>query len=552
MATVATLLGLSPAPVQHCRVLELGCAGGSNLIPMALVLPESEFFGIDASGVQIAQGQRAIEAVGLKNITLKHLNMSDVNEDLGQFDYIVAHGVFSWVPEAVRNKILAICKQNLAPNGVAYVSYNTYPGWHMHRTVRDMMVYGTRNTVEPQMRIARARALLDFIADSVATAGVDSVKGSAATATDVSNRLLTEAYAGLLKGEKERLGSSTDSYLFHDALEDENNPIYFHQFAEWAARYGLQYLSEANLSDVFLNDLPSSVTETLLEMSHDVVELEQYMDFLKNRAFRRTLLVHQEVPVSRKLSPDRVLSLYVASNNRPVSSSPVSHSISVEEFSSPIGAKLATDHPVTKAAMLGLADIWPQAVSFDELLEMAYSRLSSCSEHGTARSPADRVQDAQALSASLLQGFAYGGGMVELHVHAPLFSREAGERPVASPWACFQARGVPSVGKLPENEKQQPLTVTNLRHERVELDGLTHYVLSHLDGTHSRDAILEGLAKSVVEGKLVLRPLNGGRQPEGQQQGSEPIADIEQARRTLEGHLDATLRRLARAALLLA
>ena len=140
LATVATLLGLSPTPIIHCRVLELGCAGGGNLIPMALNLPDSSFVGIDASAVQIAEGQQAIAALGLANITLHHLDILDVTAELGQFDYIIVHGIFSWVPTAVRDKILEICQQNLTSNGVAYVSYNTYPGWHMMGSIREMML----------------------------------------------------------------------------------------------------------------------------------------------------------------------------------------------------------------------------------------------------------------------------------------------------------------------------------------------------------------------------------------------------------------------------
>ena len=108
LATVATLLGMSPTPVNRCRVLELGCASGGNLIPMAYGLPESDFVGIDNSARQIAEGQAMVKTLGLKNVTLGYLDILDVNVELGQFDYIIAHGVFSWVPRAVQEKILEI------------------------------------------------------------------------------------------------------------------------------------------------------------------------------------------------------------------------------------------------------------------------------------------------------------------------------------------------------------------------------------------------------------------------------------------------------------
>ena len=283
LATAAVLLGLTPTPVTRCRVLELGCAGGGNLIPLALELPDSTFVGIDASAVQIDEGNAAIAAVGCQNITLKQMDILEITPELGQFDYIIVHGIFSWVPVPVRDAILKICQQNLTPNGIAYVSYNTYPGWHMLGNIRGMMLYHTRNVTDPRMRIAQARELLTFMNESLTTA------------SELSNSRLIKAYAGFLQSEAEHIGSSSDSYVYHEELEAVNDPMYFHEFAAWAARHNLQYLCEANFSDVFLNDFPPQATKELLKLSHDLIELEQYMDFLRNRTFRKTLLVHQDV-----------------------------------------------------------------------------------------------------------------------------------------------------------------------------------------------------------------------------------------------------------------
>src|SRR5260221_642375 len=138
LATLTSLLGLSPAPIENCRILEIGCASGGNLIPMALSLPASILVGIDYSARQIRDGQSAIDAIGLTNVSLRHMNILEITPEFGEFDYIIAHGVFSWVPADVREKLLDICKQNLAPAGVAFVSYNVYPGWHMLANIRDM------------------------------------------------------------------------------------------------------------------------------------------------------------------------------------------------------------------------------------------------------------------------------------------------------------------------------------------------------------------------------------------------------------------------------
>src|SRR5262249_30408638 len=141
LATVATLFGMTPPPVERCRVLELGCAAGGNLLPLAAALPGSRFVGIDLSRRQIDDGRPGREALGLRNFRLRHRSILDVGADFGQFDYILCHGVYSWVPAPVQDKILEVCAGHLAPNGVAYVSYNTYPGWHIPGAVRAMMRY---------------------------------------------------------------------------------------------------------------------------------------------------------------------------------------------------------------------------------------------------------------------------------------------------------------------------------------------------------------------------------------------------------------------------
>ena len=136
LATLATLLGLDPASPEKCRVLELGTASGWNIIPFAHAFPESQFVGIDISPIQIQEGQAAIQALGLQNIRLEARDILEITPELGEFDYIIAHGVYSWVPPEVRDALMRVCKQNLAPNGVVYISYNTYPGSYMTRMVR--------------------------------------------------------------------------------------------------------------------------------------------------------------------------------------------------------------------------------------------------------------------------------------------------------------------------------------------------------------------------------------------------------------------------------
>jgi cyclopropane fatty-acyl-phospholipid synthase-like methyltransferase len=166
LATIATLFGMKPADINRCRVLEIACGDGLNLTSVALSLPQAECIGIDLAAAGIKKGQDRARCLGLKNIDLRQLDIMDIDADLGRFDFIIAHGIYSWLPERVRDKLLQICKQNLAENGVAYVSYNTYPGSHMRDLVRGMMRFHVSEFDDPRQRVTQARSLIKFIIDS--------------------------------------------------------------------------------------------------------------------------------------------------------------------------------------------------------------------------------------------------------------------------------------------------------------------------------------------------------------------------------------------------
>ncbi len=167
LATVAFLRGMQPAPIDHCRVLELGCGLGSNLIGMAFQLPDSEFVGLDLARRPIAAGQSFAEELGLGNVALHEMDISAASpERFGRFDFIIAHGLYSWVPQPVRGHILAVCQEMLNPQGVAYVSYNAYPGNHLRDLVRGMMRFHTAGFEDPIEKVGQARGLLKFLAES--------------------------------------------------------------------------------------------------------------------------------------------------------------------------------------------------------------------------------------------------------------------------------------------------------------------------------------------------------------------------------------------------
>lgn len=289
---IATLFGLTPTPPANARVLELGCAAGGNIIPFALRHPQAQVVGLDLSPVQIAQGIERVRQLGITNLELRQMNLEDVDASLGSFDYIVAHGVYSWVPDAVRPAILRVCREHLAPGGIAYVSYNTYPGWKAREIVRDAMLFRAEARATPDEKLAYARGMMDFLAQM-------SPEGS------VLRRALDEVLP--------TIQAAGPTYLLHEFLEDCNQPVYFRDFVAAARSHGLDYLADAEPQTMFVSNHGAQVAEPLLkEAGNDQVLMEQYLDFLTNRSFRQSLLIHaaQKQNVQYRLDARRMEALH--------------------------------------------------------------------------------------------------------------------------------------------------------------------------------------------------------------------------------------------------
>lgn len=497
LATIATLLGMTPAPVTQCRVLEIGCGDGGNLLPMAYNLPESQLLGLDNAPSAIAKGRAALQTLGLGNLRLECQDLRRFSAEAAAFDYIIAHGVYSWVTPDVQDRLLAVCRESLAPTGVAYVSYNCYPGGHVPQMVREMMLFHTRNIAGPAERVAQSQVLLRFI-------------------LQVENA--EDPYRQMAAKELERLRHAADGVLFHDHLAEHNSPLYFHEFAERAARHGLQFLSEADYFETQYEVYGPELAGILAGMEErDVVLKEQYLDFLKCRRFRQTLLCRAGIPLNRRPEAEAVVSLQVSSNARPDEDAARPPSGGQLTFRTPTGSKLVTDHRLTQAALVHLASVWPRSVPFPELLSSARERMGGSAADGGLD------PDALAMAEILLRGYSVGS--LGLHTWGPPCVSHPGERPRTSRLARWQL--------------QTNTTVTNLRHVPVAVqDPLARHLLQVLDGTRDRQAIIAEL-KPLLEGGLATLAADGQR-----------VTDPRQAVRVLEEQLEAKLNEVARLALL--
>jgi methyltransferase-like protein/2-polyprenyl-3-methyl-5-hydroxy-6-metoxy-1,4-benzoquinol methylase len=464
LATMARLFGVEAPAIEACRVLELGCASGGNLIPMALSLPAARFVGIDFSRRQIDDGRQLAAALQISNLELRCADIAEVDGAWGTFDYIVCHGIYSWVSEPIRASILAICNANLARDGVAFVSYNTYPGWHMRGMIREMLVQHCAGAGDPASKARDARAFLAFLA-----------QGAPPNST----------YAHLVNEELAQLRRKEDTYVLHEFLEDDNQPFYFHEFAAAAARHGLQYLAEADYRSMLPESFPPPAAESLRRLGGDVLRTEQYIDFLRGRRFRQTLLVHEGATIERRIDAMRLRQFHIAAIVEPATPPLAMTQGVAATLRAPNGNTFETAHAITKAALQWLTERWPLAFPFAELLAAARARVAP----GAAAESAALARDEQALASDLLD--AYGASVIELRVRSPRLALVPSERPVASPLVRLQIeRGLP---------------LTNLRHENVPLDPANRQVLRLMDGTRHRDALVAAMTRMAQEGVIVVQ-----------------------------------------------
>ena len=513
LATVATLFGMDPARPEDCRVLELGCGDGSNLIAMAFALPGGRFVGIDLAAAQIATGQARVESLGLRNLSLRAADLTDLPGDLGEFDYVIAHGLYSWVPAGVRDKALAVCRSHLAPNGVAFVSYSAYPGDHFRQVTREMLRYHAQRFDRPAERVRQGRGLIQFLAEARGGAGA----GRQSPAADT--------YALLLRQERDRLAARQDAALFHDDLSATNDPLYFRDFVAHAGRHGLQYLGEADYGDMRDHRFPPPLRQALAGLSGgDPLALEQYADFVRGRNFRQTLLCRQGVTLGRVPDAQRLRDFYALSSARPVTPAPgAAAPPGVVTFRSADGETVSVSHPLTKAVLLTLGEASPRPLHFGELLPAARARVVW--EGGN---PAGEDQDAHSLGEILLA--AYEAGLIDLRLHCPAIAVLPAERPVASLLARRQAEATAAAPRA---------AVTNLLGYSVPLDNpLAVHALPLLDGTRDRSALVRDLEPLVRTGRI--QPVQDG----------QPVRDSQRVADLLAQGVEMVLRGFAQAGLL--
>jgi SAM-dependent methyltransferase len=422
--------------VQTARVLELGGGDGGNLIPMAFGLPGASFTGIDLNDQALARGRAHARAMNLSNVDLQPGDLEQLDLD-GPFDYVIAHGVYSWVSPAARDNLLTTAGRALTDQGVLYVSYNALPGGHLRQIVRELMQFATRGETDPRRIVERARGAVQL---------VKHAQGP----SDVYGVFLDEYLTKVLE--------RSDAGVFHDDLEIHNEAVHVTQIAEHAERHGLQYLAEADMRESSFGNVAPGVADALDSLEPETeVEQEQALDFLRLRMYRQTLFCRAAAP--RNDVPDRdrldVLQAYSPMHAEDPDANLEDDSVAV--FVGRHDARMRTDHPAVKQAFARLGEAWPASHPIAELTRQSV--------------------DPDAVRQAILGGHA--AGLVQLTSHAPEIATTIDERPQTSALARAQVAGAAAA-------------VTNLKHERIPIaDADGGRLIALLDGTRDRQALLE-------------------------------------------------------------
>lgn len=271
----AALVGVSAPNPKTARVLELGATYGGNIISQALFNPDATFVGIELSQEQVEKGNEVIANAGLTNVSLIQSDIASIGSEIGTFDYIIAHGLYSWVDDGVKVALLRLIDEHLVEDGIAYVSYNTYPGWHTMEEVRQLMMFSNRDKTQfnHKEKVLHGKTIGSIVGSQILK--YDNLKER------------NSKFLGALRSVMQK----DEYYVGHDHLEPNNDPVYFYQFNDHLGAHNLAYLCDADLTLSMVRSFDADIADTLDKLAlNDHVAQEQYLDFILDTTFRKSII----------------------------------------------------------------------------------------------------------------------------------------------------------------------------------------------------------------------------------------------------------------------
>ena len=454
MAAAALWAGVEAPDVATARVLEIGCASGGHLIPLAAAWPGARFLGVDISPVQIAAGRDRIARAGLANIALDARSLHEIGPKDGAFDYIICHGLLSWVAEPLRETLLRVVAERLAPNGVAMVSFNVLPGWRLLQVARDSLMLHARLGAE--RRALDGRGLVEVLSAQ-------------------SNSRYS--YGRIWRDEVQRVFRGGEAYVAHEFYEDVNEPLAFLDFSEALDRRGLAYLSECNVAANFARAMAPAAADTIAALAGDDDRArEQYIDIFSGRVFRESLIVRR----------DRADAIQDGQR------------VALDRFHFVAAAGLAASPPAERGAPWRIGDGDDSVTVADEAAAGAIRRLiarlpRSASLEDLAPVAATEPDMRKRVAAGLVE--LVMSGLCAVSSAPVVCATRLQERPRA--WLLAASDALVGAG------------TASLRHAPVALEPLQRLYLPLLDGTRTRADLIAYALGLVDSGELTISGPDG-------------------------------------------
>jgi SAM-dependent methyltransferase len=343
LALASLLHGGPRHSLDSYRVLELGCGNGANLLPLAYYRRRAEFVGVDGSQGAIAIAETRRAELELANLELVHSSFLRASEKIsGVFDFIIAHGIFSWVPEQTRDALFALCASRLRRGGLLYLNYNTKPGWNVRGMVRDMLLANTAGVTSLERRVALAQDVAAKLAASLEAAG-------------------DHPYTRLLENEFRFVRDSDRSYVAHEFLAADNHAYWRREFVALARRYGFEHVADADFnysSGRIPADLPRQIAEAGLlgQPADDTVDLLSYRQL---HSPILTLGPWARQPASEQELAGLVVASCLTSSHPDVSDTRM--------FRHPNGFEVEAKQEGMRAALERLRALWPRGMTASAL-----------------------------------------------------------------------------------------------------------------------------------------------------------------------------------------
>lgn len=283
----ARLAGLVTPEPRKASIFEIGCATGHNLLPLAARWPEAEIMGCDIAAPAVEEAVRLAKDAGLCNAEFFTADLRELEFSGRTFDYIIAHGVFSWVEDDAKKSLLDFCSRHLSPNGIAVISFNVLAGWEAR-----LHVAAAVSRIESEHGVDRLKAiaiLREVVEDETVRAIADDM---------------------LLKGPE---------ILSFDDFGPVNDPWAFDDFVSACSSSGLRWLGESDPAENFPRSLTDGQRAKLAPLAGDPVAMHAKADELLSRTFRSGLICRADAPVSGRVSTAAVMDLCVHLPKEPVS-----------------------------------------------------------------------------------------------------------------------------------------------------------------------------------------------------------------------------------------